>query len=256
MFHLFLYASSNVLSNTSNNLFNGYSNLNALALAEGSNTSNTIHFNYSNLNSNTSNTIHFNYSNLNLNSSNTLYNYTSNNLFSSNSNIYATSNAVKYITLNEQPRLNKKSAFYCTTSQLIYPDGSTPYYSYHLFLPDYVATGFIQIGSGSGDTYRIFNIKCFFGSSYFQKLTNGIPDIVEYTIYMSNKASAGGDGTISGVNICATGIPQNYFLNNLMNNNLFILRNNTSSSSFNWNYLSIITKQQADVRCFIEDLLN
>ena len=34
-----------------------------------SNTSNTIHNNYSNLNSNTSNTIHFNYSNLNLNTS-------------------------------------------------------------------------------------------------------------------------------------------------------------------------------------------
>ena len=243
-----IYASSNVLSNTSNTIFNGYSNLN-------SNTSNTIHFNYSNLNSNTSNTIHFNYSNLNLNTSNNLFNYTSNNLFSSNSNIYATSNAVKYITLNEQPRLNKKSAFYCQTTNLIYPDGSTPYYSYHLFLPDYIATGFIQIGSGSGDTYRIFKIKCFFASMYFQTLTNGIPNICEYTIYMSNKASAAA-GTIAGVNICAMGEPVNYYLNNLMKNRIFILRNNTTSSSFNFNYLSIITTEQADVRVFISDLLS
>jgi hypothetical protein len=84
-----------------------------------------------------------------------------------------------------------------------------------LYLPDYVATGYIQIGSGSGDTYRIFKIRCFFGSSYFQTLTNGIPDIVEYTIYMSNKANVGGSGTIAGVNICALGEPQNYYLNNI-----------------------------------------
>ena len=172
------------------------------------------------------------------------------------SNIYATSNAVKNIVLYEMPRVNKKSAFYCQTTNLIYPDGTTPFYAYHLYLPDYVATGFIQIGSGSGDTYRIFTIRCFFGSSYFQKLTNNIPDIVEYTIYMSNKASAGGDGTIAGVNICAMGEPVNYHLNNLMKNNLFILRNNTTSQSFNFNYLSIITKQQSDVRVFITDLLS
>ena len=98
----------------------------------------------------------------------------------------------------------------------------------------------------------MFNIKCFFGSSYFQKLTNGIPDIVDYTIYMSNKANAGGSGTIAGINIMAMGEPKNYFLNNIMNNNLFILRNVTN----NFDYISIITTQQADVRVFIEDLLN
>ena len=163
---------------------------------------------------------------------------------------------MKDIILFDTPRVNKKSAFYCQTTNLIYPDGSTPFYAYHLYLPDYIATGFIQIGSSSGDTYRIFKIRCFFGSSYFQKLTNGIPDICEYTIYMSNKAAAGGDGTIAGVNICALGEPKNYYLNNIMKNNLFILRNNTTSQSFNWNYLSIITKQQADVRVFISDLLN
>ena len=67
---------------------------------------------------------------------------------------------------------------------------------------------------------------------------------------------AGGDGSIAGVNICAMGEPVNYYLNNLMKNRIFILRNNTTSSSFNFNYLSILTTQQADVRCFIEDLLN
>ena len=75
-----IFVASNVLSNTSNTIHNNYSNLNALALAEGSNTSNTIHFNYSNLNLNTSNTIYFNYSNLNSNTSNNNYIYTSNNI--------------------------------------------------------------------------------------------------------------------------------------------------------------------------------
>ena len=205
--------------------------------------------------------INFGFINSNIQTQQIISNLKCENFFLSNlNNIHTsnltTSNIVKDIVLNEMPRVNKKSAFYCQTTNLIYPDGVKAFYSYHLYLPDYVATGIIDIGSGSGDTYRIFKIKCFFGSSYFQKLTNGIPDIVEYNIYMSNKANAGGDGTIAGVNIMATGIPQNYYLNNLMNNNLFILRNNTSSSSFNFNYLSILTTQIADVRCIIQDLLN
>jgi len=247
-----IYTTSNVLSNTSNTIFNNYSNLNLT-------TSNNL-FNYSSNNSNF-------FSNQILITSNNLANYTSNNsnffsnlnynsLYSSNSNIYTTSNAVKYIVHNEMPRVNKKSAFFCSTTNLIYPNGSTPYYAYHLYLPDYTATGYIQIGSGSGDTYRIFKIKVFFASMYFQKLVNGMPDIVDYTIYMSNKANAGGDGTIAGINIMARGEPANPFLDNLIRNNIFLLRNNTSSSSFNFNYLSILTPQTSDLRVFIEDLLN
>jgi hypothetical protein len=262
-----VYTSSNVLSNTSNTIFNNYSNLNLTTSNNLANyTSNNSNY-FSNLNLTTSNNLanytsnNSNYfSNLNLTTSNNLFNYSSNlnfySLYSSNSNIYTTSNAVKYIVHNEMPRVNKKSAFYCQTNQLIYPDGSTPYYAYHIDLRDYVATGYIDIGSGSGDTYRIFKIKCFFGSCYFQKLVNNIPDIVDYTILMSNKQNAGGDGTIAGVNILARGEPINPFLDNLMKNNLFILRNNTSSSSFNFNYLSILTPQQADIRVFIECLLS
>ena len=109
------------------------------------------------------------------------------------------------------------------TNNIIYINGgSVPYYAYHIDLRNYTKTGYIQIGSGSGDTYRIFTIKAFFGSSYFQKLTNGIPDICEYTIYMSNKANAGGSGTIAGLNIQAIGIPNNPILKNAVNNNFYI----------------------------------
>ncbi len=73
---------------------------------------------------------------------------------------------------------------------------------------------------------------------------------------MSNKANTPGAPYLSGINIMAMGEPKNYYLDNLMVNGLFIQRNNTTTSSFNWNYLSILTPQITDVRCFIEDLIN
>ncbi len=116
---------------------------------------------------------------------------------------------------------------------------------------NYTKTGYIQIGSGSGDTYRIFNIKCFFGSSYFEKLVNGIPDIIQYTIYMSYKANPAPGGR-QGLNINAIGIPNSPFLNLVPPNNIFLLRN----SNENFDYISVVTTQSTDVRVFIEDLLN
>jgi len=167
--------------------------------------------------------------------------------------IYASSNAVKDIVLLDMPRVNKKSAFYCTTTNVIYPNGGDiPYYAYHIDLRNYTQTGFIQIGSQSGDPYRVFNIKCFFGSCYFQRLINNIPDIVDYTIYMSYKANSSGGDTKNGLNIMATGIPQCYYLDTITPNRIFLLRN-----AFNdFNYISVVTTSSADVRVFIEDMLN
>ena len=166
-----------------------------------------------------------------------------------NSNIYTTSNICKNLIIYDTPQVYKRSAFYCYTDEIIYPNGgSTPYYTHHVDLRLYTKTGYtIQ-----NDPYRIFKIKCFFETSYFQKLTNGTPDICEYSIHMSSKAAAGGEGSIAGINIMAIGTPQNYFLNNIMNTNLFILRN----ANNNFNYLSIVSTQNADVRVFITDELN
>jgi hypothetical protein len=156
---------------------------------------------------------------------------------------------VKTIIINDTPQVNKKSAFYCLTNNIIYPNnGNTAYYAYHIDLRNYTKTGYIDIGSGSGDTYRIFSIKAFFGSMYFQKLVNGIPDIIQYTIYMSEKANSAPHGGLAGVNIQAVGIPQSPFLDTIAPNNIFLLRN----SSDNFNYISIVTTQQADIRVFIE----
>jgi hypothetical protein len=69
---------------------------------------------------------------------------------------------------------------------------------------------------------------------------------------MSNKANAAGNGTIAGLNIMATGIPQNYYLDCIPPNNLFLMRN----VSNNFDYISIITTGQADVRVIISDMLS
>ena len=95
---------------------------------------------------------------------------------------------------------------------------------------------------------------CIFEPAYFQALTGGIPDICEYTIYMSYKANAansGGTG-IAGLNICANGVPKNYYLDSITPNMLFILRN----ASNNFNYLSIVSTASASVKVIIEDLLS
>ena len=165
------------------------------------------------------------------------------------SSIYTTSNVCKNLIIYDTPQVYKRSAFYCFTDEVIYPNGgSTPYYTHHIDLRLYTKTGYTV----QNDPYRIFKIKCFFETSYFQKLTNGTPDICEYSIHMSSKAAAGGEGSIAGINIMAIGTPQNYFLNNIMNTNLFILRNGNN----NFNYLSIVSTQNADVRVFITDELN
>ena len=70
---------------------------------------------------------------------------------------------------------------------------------------------------------------------------------------MSNKSVDifGQPGT-AGINICAIGSPENSKLNNIMPNNLFLLRNQFN----NFDYLTIISRAApATIACIIEDLL-
>jgi hypothetical protein len=255
----FLYANDYILGTSNLNIFQGFINSNIIT-TQYINSINTNELKLNNLNisnifvsSNVASNTSYGFSNNIFSSSNLNFNYTSNSLFSNSQPIYSSSNAVKDIILLDTPRVNKKSAFYCQTTNVIYPNfGNTPYYAYHIDLRNYTQSGYIQIGSQSGDAYRIFNIKCFFGSSYFQRLINGIPDIVDYTIYMSYKASSAGGDTKQGLNILATGIPQSYYLDTITPNRIFLLRN----VSNDFNYISVVTTSSADVRIFIEDLLS
>ena len=167
------------------------------------------------------------------------------------SNIYASSNAVKTIIIYDTPQVNKKTAFYCRVENIIYTDGgNTPYYAYHINLTNYTKTGYLEY---TNDSYRIFKINCFYAPSYFQMInTSGLPDICEYTIYMSNKSNTGGSGTKIGLNICAIGTPQSYHLDTIPPTRLFLLRN----SSENFNYITTVSRLSGDVRVIIECMLS
>ena len=148
-------------------------------------------------------------------------------------------------------KLIKKTAFYCRAENIVYPNGGNiPYYCYNVDLRNYTKTGYLEY---TNDAYRIFKINCFYAPCYFQMInTSGLPDIVEYTIYMSNKSNSGGSETKTGLNIMSIGIPQSYNLNTIPPTRLFLLRN----ASENFNYISIISKLSGDVRVIIEDVLN
>ena len=168
--------------------------------------------------------------------------------------VYTKPEKVKDVILNDTPQVCKHNAFYCQTSTVIYPNnGNTPYYKYDIDMRNYTQTGYIQIGSQSNDPYRIFRIRAFLGSCYFSSIKNGLPDILNYEIYMSFKANAasGGQGA-AGVNIYAIGYPNNPTLNITPPNNIFIL-----ASPFNdFNYITLVSTSPADIRVIIEDLIS
>lgn len=159
----------------------------------------------------------------------------------------------KYLTPStvlNVPSVNKKNGFLCSVNNPIYPNGGNElFYKYDIYLPSYTITQNLPY---TNDPYRIFEINVFIATCYFNTIINDLPDIINYKIYMSNKANAGSPFGDAGINLCATGFPINYKLDKIMANNIFLMRNNTN----NFNYISIITRQIADVRVIITDLLN
>ena len=68
---------------------------------------------------------------------------------------------------------------------------------------------------------------------------------------MSNELTVGESGEIAGINICATGTPENFNLDKIPPNYLYLLRTD------NYNYLSIVSIQSGiSVNCIIIDNLN
>ena len=69
---------------------------------------------------------------------------------------------------------------------------------------------------------------------------------------MSYKQNAGSPIGKQYLNICALGTPENYYLDKVMPNNLYIMR-----SPFSYfDRICVISTKIADVRVIIEDLLN
>ena len=156
--------------------------------------------------------------------------------------IYTTSNQVI-----SNPNILKKYGFMCSISTAVTINSSN-FFKVDIDLTKYTS---IQYLDQTSEPYRIFKITVFKNSAYFSAINNDIPDILSYEIYMSNKISNGSlSNEISGINICAIGYPINYKLDKVMPTSIFLMNNS------NFNYISIISTSNTNVRCIITDLLN
>ena len=93
----------------------------------------------------------------------------------------------------------------------------------------------------------------FYASMYFDLLTNNEPNICSYDVYMAWKQNGIGLTTnYQGLNINAIGTPPNPLLRNILNSDLFIIRNGRNDI----NYITLIAKQSSLVRVIIEDKIS
>ena len=146
------------------------------------------------------------------------------------------------------PYLQKKTgfSFQCATSIVI---NSTTYYKYDIDLRIYTNVLYTSTSS----PYRIFTICCFLKAGFFDSLSNDIPYIVDYKIYMCNNQVAGSPFGNIGINISATSIgfpTDNYTLNKISPNGFCLLR------TTDFNYISFIAPVlNTYVSCIIKDFI-
>jgi len=172
------------------------------------------------------------------------------------SQIYTTSNIVKGIIRNEMPDIPKRKMFIVSipsSSTFIDATSTTTYYKWDLDLRKYTTTQLIVSDPPTGDLLRIFKISLWYVPSYFGSYINGEPYVISYTVFMSNKNNPiFGRPETAGINIYAVGFPENTKLNNILPNNLMLLKNYNS----NFNYLTIVSRTApADIYVVIEDQL-
>ena len=152
------------------------------------------------------------------------------------------------IVLTQTPNVSKKYMFTATcASSILMPDNNT-YYAYDIDLRNYTQT---KTAPNPSTPYRIFKIKIFFGSVYFEYLTNGKPNVLSYEVYMSNESQSGGGGIGSaGINICAIGYPENTILNAISPTQLSLVR------TADFNFISVLSRINGTVfNGIIEDVL-
>ena len=104
------------------------------------------------------------------------------------------------------PFVQKKSSFsfLCATSVVF---NSMTYYKYDIDLRNY--NNVLNTSTSSG--YRIFTINCFWKADFFDSLSNDIPYIVDYKIWMCNNQTV---GSPFGINIYAIGFPPDNYISN------------------------------------------
>jgi hypothetical protein len=148
------------------------------------------------------------------------------------------------------PIVAKHYGFYITITTSININGTT-YYKYDIDLRKYTQLGVIQIGPQSGDTFRSFKIRVMYATMFFSYIIKDLPNVCYYEVFMSYKNTAVPPNGAAGLNACAIGFPQNTTLQNIMPNNLFVIKNGMGSID----YITVISTNAADCRVIIEDLL-
>ena len=171
-------------------------------------------------------------------------------------NIYTTSNVVKSLVRNEMPDVPKRKVFIVSipsSSTFFDATSTTTFYKWDLDLTKYTTTQLIASDPPTGDLLRNFKISFWYVPSYFGSYLNAEPYVVSYTVFMSNKSNpVFGKPETAGVNIYAVGFPENIKLNNILPNNLMLLKNYFG----NFNYLTIVSRNApADIYVVIEDQL-
>ena len=175
--------------------------------------------------------------------------YVSSNVLSSNLIPYTTSNICQNLIIGNA-NINKKYSFSFTCSTAITINATT-YYKYDIDLRVHTQTLYVPI---SNSPYRIFTLRIFVTSAYFEVFNSNIPNILSYEIYMSYQASPANIGTSignAGINICALGTPKNELLNEILPLYVTLIRTN------DFNYLTVLsTVNNTKISCIIEDLLS
>jgi len=144
------------------------------------------------------------------------------------------------------PVVKKHKRFNCVVSTAININGTT-FYKYDIDLRKYISKGFLEY---TYDPYRIFNIQIFYNTSYFSTIVNGLPDVIDSTIFMCDRANPSQFG-VAGLNICNIGKNNNPNLQSIPPNNLFLMCNGANSID----YITIVSRRVGDVSVIISDMI-
>ena len=133
--------------------------------------------------------------------------------------------------LSSTPNVSKKYLieFTCATSILM--PNSVTYYKRDIDLRLYTQN--LTIPNPSSP-YRIFKIKVWIKSGYFELSSVGNYNVLEYTIYQSLQSQSAPPGS-AGENLYAIGTPQNPALNSITAGQISLVR------TANYNYLSVLS---------------
>ena len=146
------------------------------------------------------------------------------------------------------PNISKKYGFTFTCSATT-TIGLITYYKYDIDLRNYTQLKYTTNYS----PYRIFNIRLFLASCFFQFLTNSNYNILSYEVYMSNQLEAGTNGATIGLHVVSNAIGATYpspLLANVLPSAFSLMR------TTNFDYLSVIsTIPNITLSCIINDLL-